>query len=125
MATSMDGIDWEHAIIGIVSTILGAVSGLIAGIWRVAHIEQGLRLDFTQDIAESTNELSQKLTDLANHFDETLRGLRQKINDVELDTAKNFVSKPDFDDFRKEYREDIRDLKNSIAGISRNGRFGK
>jgi hypothetical protein len=115
----MVDLEWAHVVIGGVSAAVGAAGGLIAGVWRVAHIEQDLRKEFSQDIAEATHELGMKLTDLAGQFDETLKGLRQKINDVELDGVKNFVAKPDFDDFRKEYREDMRDLKNSIAAIPR------
>jgi hypothetical protein len=115
----MMNLEWAHVVIGAGSAIIGGAAGLVAGVWRVAHIEQDLRKEFSQDIAEATHELGEELRTLAGNFDETLRALRQKINDVELNTEKSFVAKPDFDDFRKEYREDMRDLKGSIAGISR------
>lgn len=51
-------------------------------------------------------------------FGETLKGLRQKINDVELDTERRFVAKDDFNDFREEYREDMRDLKKKIDAMA-------
>ena len=112
-------LEWAHVIIGGFSAAVGAAGGLVAGVWKVAHIEQDLRKDFSQDIAEAAHELSLQISKVTDQFDETLRGLRQKINDVELNTERSFVSKPDFDDFRKEYREDMRDLKSSIADISR------
>jgi len=113
----MVNLEWIHFIIGVASALGGAGAGLIAGIWRVAHIELDLRKDFSQDIAEATHELGEQLKELSSHFDETLRGLRQKINDVELETRKNFVAKSDFDDFRREYRQDMRDLKTNVAEI--------
>jgi len=115
----MINLEWAHVIFAGGGAIVWAVGGLIAGVWKVAHIEQDIRKDFAQDIAESTHELAENLRTLANQFDETLKGLRQKINDVELETVKGFVAKGDFDDFRAEYREDMRDLKNSIAQIPR------
>ena len=89
--------DFVHVIIGGLSAAVGAAGGLIAGVWRVAHIEQDIRKD----------------------FDQMVGNIRQRINEVELEAQRNFVAKPDFEDFRKEYREDMRDLKNSIAHISR------
>jgi len=111
-------LEWAHVIIGGISATIGAAGGLVAGVWKVAHIEQDLRKDFSQDIAEAAHELAQQIAKVTDQFDETLRGLRQKINDVELNTERTFVSKPLFEEFRKEYREDMRDLKSSIASIA-------
>jgi hypothetical protein len=113
----MMNLEWAHVIIGGASAIVGAAGGLAAGVWRVAHIEQDIRKDLSQDIAEATHELGEKLSSMASHFDETLRGLRQKINDVELDAARGFVAKSEFADFRDEYREDMRDLKRNVSVI--------
>lgn len=115
----MLNLEWAHVVFAAVGAIVGAIGGIIAGVWRVARIEQDIRKDCSQDIAEATHELAEKLNDVSGQFDETLKGLRQKINDVELETVRGFVAKGDFDDFRAEYREDMRDLKNSIAQIPR------
>lgn len=115
----MVNLEWVHVIIGAVSAAVGAAGGLIAGVWRVAHIEQDIRKDFSQDIAEATHELTTKMGNIAEQFDETLKGLRQKINDVELDAQRRFVDKDDFKEFRDEYRDDMRDVKSMIAAIPR------
>lgn len=115
----MFSLEWAHVIFAGAGVIVGGVSGLVAGVWRVAHIEQDIRKDCSQEIAEATHELGEQVRDLAGQFDETLKGLRQKINDVELETVRGFVAKGDFDDFRTEYREDMRDIKSSIAAIPR------
>lgn len=114
----MFSLEWAHVIFAGAGVAIGGVTGLVAGVWRVAHIEQDIRKDFTQEIAEATHELGLKIDEATDRFDETLKGLRQKINDVELGTERNFrnfVDKKDFDNLRDEWREDMRDLKNNIS----------
>ena len=106
--------DWVHMIVGGISAVAGAAGGLVAGIWRIAHIEHDLRRDFEQEVAEATHELGEKLDNLSNQFDETLKGLRQKINDVELYTEREFMSKDGFDEFRREFREDMKSLNEKL-----------
>ena len=61
------------------------------------------------------NEVNESKEALVEQFKESFSGLRQKINDVELDAQKTFVNKDDFKEFREEYRDDMRDLKALIA----------
>ena len=90
---------------------------MFAGIWRMARFEPELRRDITQEIAEATHDLAEKIDNETGHFDETLRGLRQKINEVELHIERKFVGKEDFNSFREEWREDMRELKKNIGTI--------
>jgi hypothetical protein len=115
----VDKLEWVHYAIGIISAAVGAAAGIFSGGWRLGRIEGRLKLNFQEAITMSEQRIEQKLEEARTSFDETLKGLRQKINDVELDTVKTFVAKGDFDDFRQEYREDMRDLKKSIEGLSR------
>jgi hypothetical protein len=112
-------LDWVHLIIGLISAVFGAAGGLIAGVWRIAHIEQSIREDFQKAISRTEHQIEGKVEALVTQFQDTFQALRQKINDVEMDTVKGYVAKGDFDDFRAEYREDMRDLKGSIADIAR------
>lgn len=111
--------EWIHLAIALISVLAGALGGLATGVWRVAQIDGRLRLYVQKSIVECEKRFEEKVRRATEAFDETLKGLRQKINDVELETVKGFVAKGDFDDFRAEYREDMRDLKNSIAQIPR------
>jgi hypothetical protein len=104
----MMNLEWAHVIIGAVSAIAGGAAGLIAGVWRVARIEGSLKLQFRKDLEMSERRIETKVDEARGSFDETLKGLRQKINDVELDTERRFLPKESFDDFREEYRGDIR-----------------
>ncbi len=111
--------EWAHAIAAVLGAIFGAAGSIFAGGFRLGRIESRLKLHFQESMIESEKRIEDKVDQARQSFDETLKGLRQKINDVELDTVKYYVAKGDFDDFRLEYREDMRDLKNSIAQIQR------
>jgi hypothetical protein len=117
MQPQENGFDWLHIIFGSLGAILGGISGLLAGVWRMARFEPELRKEITQEIAEVVHELDEKIDAEIGHFDETLRGLREKINDVELHIERHFVGKEDFNSFREEWREDMRELKKNIATI--------
>lgn len=112
-------LEWAHLIIGLLGVIGGAAGGIFAGGWRLGRIESRLKLSFQNSISDCEKRFEEKVDQATAAFDETLKGLRQKINDVELDAVKNFVAKRDFGEFREEYREDMRDLKASIASITR------
>src|SRR5258705_4808396 len=105
--------EWAHIAVTILVGAMSGIAGLVAGTWKVAHIEQDIRRDFAEEIAKAIQTREQRLVELAEQFDETLKGLRQKINDVELATYRGFASKPEFDNFRTEYRQDMRDIKQS------------
>lgn len=123
------GFDWSHSIAGVIGAALGAISGFVASIWRVARIEPTIRMDFEaslkaaeqrmgQKIETAEQKAEEKLDGLVGQFHEAFAGMRQKINDVELGAERTFVSKRDFEEWRGEYREDMRDLKQSIANIA-------
>lgn len=107
--------DWLHAVTGLIGAFFGAAAGLITGVWRVARIEPAIRSDFEKGVDAAEKRVESKMDATAQHFDETLKGLRQKINDVELSAERRFLLKDDFNDFREEYRQDMRDLKNRLT----------
>lgn len=108
-------LEWAHAIAAILGAIGGASAGIFAAGRWVGKIEPRLKLHVQNAVIEGEKRIEDKVDEARESFDETLRALRQKINDVELDTEKRFLPKGEFNDFREEYREDMRDLKNLIA----------
>lgn len=119
MASPSEGIEWLHGVVAGVAAILGAAGGFIGGVWRVARIEPSLKLKMQHDLGSMENDMREQITlaehlivgkieEAASNFDETLKALRQKINDVELEMVRGYVSRPYFDEFRREYREDMR-----------------
>lgn len=93
---------------GLIGTAFGVVVGIFTAGWRFAKIEGRLTEQFRVDLEKAENEIEEKVKESTQTFDETLKGLRQKINDVELNSEKRFLQKEEFADFRAEYRQDIR-----------------
>lgn len=114
----MLSFEWVHLAIGVASAAFGAVGGLVAGVWRVARIEQGIRDDYVRRIGALKDDIEVKVESLVGQFQDTFAALRQKINDVELQTEKLFMSKDGFNDFRREYREDMSNLMAKIDHIT-------
>lgn len=112
-------LQWAQAIAALIGALIGAAGGIFAAGRLLGRIESRLELKFKSAVDESEKRLEEKVIESTQAFDETLKGLRQKINDVELDAERRFLPKEEFVDFRAEYREDIRDLKALIGGNSR------
>ncbi len=110
--------EWVHLVVGVVSGCFGAVSGLVAGVWRVAHLHAAMREDFKKQIDKVKDDVDAKVESLVPQFEESFKALRQKINDVELNTEKFFLSKDGFNEFRKEYREDMKTLMDKIDAMN-------
>lgn len=108
----MPNLEWAHALAALIGAFVAAVGGIFASGWRLGRMEER----FKREITSSESRLEVRIREAHMPFDETLKGLRQKINDVELDAEKRFLLKDDFNDFRDEYRDDMRDLKALIAG---------
>src|SRR6266436_1905528 len=118
-------VEWVHIALIVDGWMVGAAVGIISGTWKfastVARMDRDIRKEFSdrearlyEKIAGAIADREAKLSELSYQFDETLKALRQKINDVELSTSKYFVAKGEFDDFRSEFRVDMRDLKSKI-----------
>lgn len=130
----MSDTDWVRIGMGAGVSLLSAVGGAFVAVWRWgrqgALDEQKVKDDYDAKIAELRDEVrkdmsahAQKIDEgndlLVAQFKETLDGIRRQHDDHKLDVEKRFLLKDDFRDFREEYREDMRDLKKSIADIAR------
>lgn len=111
------GFDWAHAISGLGGAILGVLAGIAGHLYKAGGKEPTIRMDISSDITAAERRIEanmsaaeqrgeSRIETIVNQFHDTFQALRQKINDVELDAVRNFVSKGDFEDFRKEYRDD-------------------
>ena len=106
--------EWLHAAVAAAGFAVGALGTAFTGGWRLGRIEERLKLHFRESLFGVEKQFEDKLDQASNTFDETLKALRQKINDVELDSERRFLPKAEFSDFREEYREDVKDLKAMI-----------
>jgi hypothetical protein len=139
MADAGGGFDWGHALSAFGGGAITAIGAAIGWIYRAGAKEPTLRKDFDESLiaaerrVESKIEAAEmkaetKLEELVAQFHDTFSAMRQKITDVEMDVVRNYVAKPDFDEFRKEfrdvfrefreeYREGFADFKTNIAHI--------
>jgi esterase/lipase len=102
------GFDWWHAMTGAGGGILGT---FLTWFWRAARAEPKL----SAEITAAEHRVEEKVEEMTGHFQEAFAGIRRQIDEHKLHTETNFVRKDDFKEFREEYREDMRDLKQLIA----------
>jgi hypothetical protein len=124
------GGEWIEIVLKAGIALTGGIGGLFIGVWKwgrsSAKKEQTLKNQITALREEVRNEMATHVRkiedghdDLVNHFEESFNGIRRQFDEHKYYTEKDFMKKEDFRDFREEYREDMRDLKASIAGIAR------
>ena len=128
--------DADHILTALFSGGGGGLGGFIVGLWRAKHIKTKIKSEVMSEIrtevsakidaakialAEKVDngvrEIEEKLDETAGAFDETLKGLRQKINDVQLGTEQDFVRKDGFDRFLGEYREDRKEQREDMRAL--------
>ena len=109
-----------------IGSALSAIVGLLVGIWRWgrnnalqevnARNENIARIDeMKAAIIKSEKLQDARLDDLVTQFQESFVGLRRQLDNDRLHTEQNFVRKEDFREMLKEIREDMRDIKRSLA----------
>lgn len=122
--------DWAELAIKAMVGLAGAVGGLFLGVWRWGHNSAVAKQSIKNQIAAVREEVRAEMTAhaqkvengtdlLVSQFKESFDGIRRQIDEHRFYTEKDFMKKEDFRDFREEYREDMRDLKASIASIAR------
>lgn len=115
----MINLEWAHLIIGALGAIAGAAGGIFIGGWRLGRIEGRLKLHFKEAIEESESHIEGKLEQARQGFDDTLKGLRQKINDVELNSERRFFLRDDFKNFLEEYRDNTNRIFEKLDNLPR------
>jgi hypothetical protein len=129
--------DWMKVAVQGGVSLLSAGAGLLLGVWRAgkksgkedAEKEAKLKADIARETDAKIEGFKLEMrTAVADALDnnetfiksvgDTFSALRQKINDVELESERRFLPKDDFNNFLKEYREDMRDLKDMIGKVT-------
>lgn len=116
-----DTTDWARIAIEVGIAALSGLSGSWLTAYRMgragAKKEQAveksidaIKSELGAKLNEAEKNIEDKIEENTQHFSETFKALREKINSVELDTEKRFLKKQEFTEFHKEYREDQRRL---------------
>lgn len=126
--------EWTDIALKAAISLASGVGGLFFGVWKwgrySATAGQAVKDDYDAKIGELRKEMREAMAAqahksggsvdlLVSQFKETFDGIRRQIDEHRFYTEKDFMKKEDFRDFRDEYREDMRDLKASIAQISK------
>lgn len=96
--------------IAIAGFVLNFVGTLIAGVWKLSRLEVALR----SDISKARDEIEQKQDTHSREFGETVAAMRQKIADVELYAANNYVRRDGFYKVQELLESSIRSLGDKI-----------
>lgn len=126
--------DWPRVAVEAAMSLVSGITGLVVGVWRWGRdsvkAEQDLKDEFDTKIDLLAKEMRAAMSDLertsesrldllVEQFRESFSGLRRQIDDDRLRTEQDFLRKDDFRNFREEYREDMRELKRSVAAIGK------
>ena len=93
--------------ISLILMLIGFSGGLV---WKLSRVEKGLG----DKIIQSRDEIEKKQDQETHFFGETIGAIRQKINDVELFSANNYVRRDGFYKVQEELRADVRALGDKI-----------
>lgn len=81
------------ALAAFIFTVAGTLATVV---WRLRSIQAELKEEFRTDIAAAEKETADRLQAIVSGFRDTFAALREKINLVELNTEREFISKDTF-----------------------------
>jgi hypothetical protein len=99
---------WEHAgtIATIASFIATAIGMLVTVTWRLGNVV----IELKDAIAKARDEVEARQDVYVRQIGETIQALRQKVSDVELDTAKTYMRRESFYSIKAEMTVEIKEL---------------
>lgn len=78
---------WLTIVLGIIGFLINIVVLAVGFTWKITRVEGSMR----QDMAAFRDELKSEIARESRLIGEAMQGLRQKVNDVELEAAQTFV----------------------------------
>lgn len=102
------------AVIAAMALVMNVITNFLGGSWklgqRLTDMETGLR----KAISEAKLEIEVRQEDLRRELGETVAAVRQKIHDVELFAANNYVRRESFYQVKAELSSEIKVLGDRI-----------
>lgn len=92
--------------------IFNLVSTAIIGTWKLSRVELSLR----ETISKAEKETDALIERRVNQFGDTIAALRQKINDVELNSEKTFMRRDSFIKVQDTIENSMRSFVDRIEG---------
>lgn len=78
--------------IAVAAFVLNFVGTIVAGVWKLSRLELALRAD----IGKARDEIELRQDGRSHEFGETIAAIRQKVGEVELYAANNYVRRDGF-----------------------------
>lgn len=95
--------------IALIITLVGLSGGFV---WKLTRVERAL----SDKITDSRDEIERRQEQHSREVGETIAALRQKVNDVELHAANNYVRRDGFYKVQEALTQDIKELGRSLEG---------
>jgi hypothetical protein len=108
MADSLMGVSEWVAIAGLTLNVMVAIVGIT---WGIAKIRDTVR----SEIDNHRDRFNADVDDLRKNFGETAAALRQKISEVELYAANQYVRREGFYEVQRQLAGDIKAMGEQIA----------
>jgi hypothetical protein len=124
-----DSADWIKIGAQAAFSLISGAAGLLVGIWHAgkksgkaeAKTEAGLSEALKKYVDDELRNMREQMDAamdsrglLVGQFQESFNGLRRQMDQSMLHTEQHFLRKDDFNAFREEYREDMREVKHMI-----------
>lgn len=90
--------------------VLQAIGLAVVGTWQLSRVETALRVEITK----SKDEIEERQDTHLRHTGETISALRQKINDVQLESAQTYMRRDGFYQVQQQIVADMKELGKKI-----------
>lgn len=97
-------------LVAVAGFVLNFICTVAAGVWKLSQLEGSLRTD----IGKAKDEIESRQDSNTRQIGETIAALRQKINDVELYSANNYVRREGFYKVQEQLTNDVKSLGEKI-----------
>lgn len=91
-------------------SLAAIIAAAIGGVWKLTRVENALR----DCISEARLDIEAKQNQHLREIGETIAAIRQKVADVELYAANNYVRRDSFYKAQENIEANIRDLGNEL-----------
>lgn len=99
-------MDQMGSYVAVAAFALNFIATIVIGTWKLGQLQMAL----SDKITASRSEVEERQDDHVRAFGETVAAIRQKVSDVELSMANNFIRREGFYQVQQQLTSDIKSL---------------